>query len=68
MVESADPCLGQPQGHVETLEKDFMPLACLFLALLISAASYYIHPLHTPLRSDQASDISLFSEITSIRF
>ena len=60
--------LRQPQGHVETLEKDFVPLTHLFLALLISAASYYMHPLHAPLHSDRASDISLFTEITSIRF
>lgn len=68
------PCAAPPpRPHPRDMwgpgKKDLMPLAGLFQAPLISAASNYIRPFHPPLLSDQTSDaISLFSEITSMRF
>lgn len=63
--------LSRPQGHVAPpclhsgnhMKRTvfLMTLACLSLALLTSAASNYIHPLHLPVLSDQTSDdTSLF--------
>lgn len=63
----APPCLQSGDHRRRTIF--FMTLACLFLSLLISAASNSVCPLHPPLLSDQTSDdVSLFSEITSMKF